>query len=711
MKVAVRTAIFMPFTFALAYVLLDPEAMPFAAFGSFIVLAMVTFSGRPTPRLIAWLVLVITGCVFIVMGTLLSTMATGIGVLVAGLISFLIFYLGIVNPYVAAARTGAVLLLALPLMIEAPDSAIPDRLAGWLLAAAIGIPATWLLWRLPWASDLIRQSARVCAALPPLIREPDSEELRVQARKEVWALRRLFLGTPHRPTGATGVSAALASLVEELGWLFGLITVPGAKIDPDGGTARQLRDAAADLLAACGEALEGKPVELPVDPVKSGLKQLVDQSNDQLVRTGRDEVDESVLRLENEFRLRKLAYAALDTARMVEIATEREPAPGVLGRIWNWIWFHGARQAKETGRVIAEHADLNSSWLRNSIRGAVGIALAVFAADLLSVQNAFWVVLGTLSVLRNNALGTRGSVVRALAGTLVGIVIGSIVIDLIGDSSVALWVALPLSVLFAAYAPRALSLGAGQAAFAVLVMVLYNLIEPIGWQVAIIRIQDVAIGCAVSLVVGFLIWPRGASALIRTSVGQSLVAAAKLVRARAYGVLSGEEGSRDGAWQESAAASDRLDAVLRQYMDEATGEHINPEALMALSAAGLRLRRASMGMGQIPAEPWFEKPDPGTNPELEQLIDEVSDWYTSLGEAVMAGAPPPAALALNQTLPRDLITRLASDSENRSGSGADLAGIWIYENFAYMSELSVRFNRRARELFHQRNLDEATSDG
>ena len=711
LKVAVRTAVFMPFTFALAYLLLDPEAMPFAAFGSFIVLAMVTFAGRAGPRLIAWLVLVFTGCVFIVLGTMLSTMATGIGVLVAGLISFLIFYLGIVNPYVAAARTGAVLLLALPLMIEAPDSAIPDRLAGWLLAAAIGIPATWLLWRLPWNGDLIRQSARLCAALPPLIREPDSEDLRVQARKEVWALRRLFLGTPHRPTGATGVSAALASMVEELGWLFGLITIPGAGIDADGSTARQLRGAVADLLAACGEALEGKPVVLPVDPVRSALEQLVDESNDQLVRTGKDEVDEAALRLENEFRLRKLAYAALDTARMVEIATEREPAPGVLGRIWNWFWIHGPRQVRETGRVISEHADLNSSWLRNSIRGAVGIALAVYAADLLSVQNAFWVVLGTLSVLRNNALGTRGSVARALAGTLVGIVIGSIVIDLIGNSNVALWVALPLSVLFAAYAPRALSLGAGQAAFAILVMVLYNLIEPIGWQVAIIRIQDVAIGCAVSLVVGLLIWPRGASALIRTSVGQSLVAAAKLVRARAHGVLGGEGGSRDSAWQESAAASDRLDAVLRQYMDEATGENINPEALMALSAAGLRLRRASEGMGRIPAEPWFEKPEPGIYPELDQLTDEVSGWYIRLGEAIMAGVPPPAALALDRKLPRDLITRFASDPESRNGFGADLAGIWMYENLAYLSELSVRFNQRARELFHQRNPEEATAEG
>lgn len=704
MKVAVRTAIFMPATFAVAYLLLGPEATPFAAFGSFIVLAMVTFGGRPIPRLIAWTTLVAIGCVFIVAGTMLSSAPTLVAAAVAGLVSFAIFFMGIVNPYVAAARTGAVLLLALPLMIEAPASAIPDRLIGWLLAAAVGIPATWLVWRLPWTGELTRQASKACDALSALVREPGSATLREQARKQVWAMRRQFLGTPHRPTGVAGGSAALTSMVEELGWLYGLITIPGAGIDVEGDRASNLRRAVADLLEACGKALAGKPVELPVGPVESELIELVELSSEKLGRIGADQIDETNRRLDHEFRLRKLAYAALDTARMVSITTEREPAPGVMGRFWNWVWFHSAKQAKETGRVISEHADLSSSWLQNSIRGAIGIALAVFAADLLSVQNAFWVVLGTLSVLRNNALGTRGSVLRALAGTLVGIVIGSIVIDLIGDSSVALWVALPISVLFASYAPRAMSLGAGQAGFAVLVMVLYNLIEPIGWQVAIIRIQDVAIGCAVSLVVGLLIWPRGASAMIRSSLGQSLTAAAKLVKARACGVLDGVAGTRDQLWQESAAASDRLDAVLRQYMDEATGEHIDPEALMALAAAALRLRRASEGMGRIPLESWYERPGLGSSPQLEAMNVEVSNWYASLGEAIMNGEPPPAALSLDPDLPRQLIGRLVSPAPGHE-IGAEIARIWMYENLAYLSELSVRFNQRARELFHLRNAE------
>jgi len=705
-KVALRTAIFMPLSFALATEILSEAATPFAAFGSFIILAMVTFAGRPAPRLVAWLSLVAAGCVLITLGTLLSSYVTVAGVVAAGVISFLIFYLGVVNPYIAAARNGAVLLLALPLMIEAPVSEIDDRLTGWLLAAVICIPATYVLWRLPWVGELRRHSARASGALADLVRDPNSDDLRAKALERVSTLRRRFLATPHRPTGATGVSAAIAALVEELGWLNSLITIPGAGIDADGKRAKRLRLAIADLLDCSSKALGGSEVQLPVDPVAGALQELVDQSVSELVEISKADTDSAVRQLEHEFRLRKVAYAVIDVARLVEIATERERAPGVLGKVWTWVSVRSRRQVKATGRLITEHADFNSSWFQNSVRAAVGIALAVLAADLLSVQNAFWVVLGTLSILRNNALGTRGSIGRALAGTLVGILIGSLLINVIGSSTVLLWIALPLSVLFAAYAPRALSFAAGQAGFAVLVMVLYNLIEPIGWQVAIIRIQDVAVGCAVSLVVGLLIWPRGATVLIRRSLAESMRAGANLVKVRACGVLEGKAGTRDQAWDDSVAASDRLDAVLRQFLDETTGEEIDREALLTLASSGLRLRRASVGMGQIPEEPWFEAPGLESSPRLKEMIGEVTGWYREAGAAIDLAEPPPAPIAVDPEVPRALVTRINAGEPGSDELGAGIARIWLFENLTYLAELSVRYNQHARDLFRARHEKE-----
>ena len=72
----------------------------------------------------------------------------------------------------------------------------------------------------------------------------------------------------------------------------------------------------------------------------------------------------------------------------------------------------------------------------------------------------------------------------------------------VADHSVLLWVLLPLAVLVSGVAPSMISFVAGQAAFTVVVIILFNIIEPVGWRVGLTRIEDVAIGCGVSIVVG-----------------------------------------------------------------------------------------------------------------------------------------------------------------------------------------------------------------
>lgn len=703
---ALRAAIFMPVCFALASWLLDPAARPFTSFGAFILLAMVTFAGRPGPRLVAWLILVVTGCVLITVGTLLSQF-TWLAALAGGLISFVIFFSGVVNPYFAAARSGAVLLIALPLMVEADASAIPERLAGWLLAAAICIPATYLVWRLPWHGELRRQAAKTARALAGLAREPSSNERKKEASDQVWRLRKRFLATPNRPTGATGQSAALASVVDEMGWTYGLIVNPGADITSDRPFARELRDATAGLLESSGNLLDGKSDTLSVEQTELALRQLVEQNAKELrqrATSGGAAADEEELRhLDLEFRLRKLAYSAIDVAETAEVASGGTRAPGVLGETWSWTALRLKRLAR-TRRVLASHTGLKSSWMRNSVRAALGIALAVLVADLVAAQNAFWVVLGTLSVLRSNAMGTRGSAFQAIGGTLGGILLGTVVIVLLGDESHILWIALPLAVFFAAYAQRAVSFAASQAGFSLLVMVLYNLIEPVGWEVGLIRIQDVAIGCGVSLVVGLLVWPRGAADLIRGSIATALEAATELVRVRARAALEGNAGNRtDAAWRSAASSSELLDAALRQYLDEASGDHIDRESLMALSAAALRLRRTAEGIGRIPDQPWFRKPGLAENPRLTEAIEQVCESYLALARSISPGGPLPESPTLGDA--RWLLGYL--DQEHGGDPDAGLARIWLFENLQYLTELHQRFAERAQMLFDVSSEDPA----
>ena len=80
---------------------------------------------------------------------------------------------------------------------------------------------------------------------------------------------------------------------------------------------------------------------------------------------------------------------------------------------------------------------------------------------------------------------------------------------------------LPLAVLVAGFAPQTVSFAAGQAAFTVAVVILFNLLQPVGWQVGLVRVQDVAIGCAAALVVGLLLWPGSAAARVRHALAEA----------------------------------------------------------------------------------------------------------------------------------------------------------------------------------------------
>src|SRR5205823_14893150 len=237
---------------------------------------------------------------------------------------------------------------------------------------------------------------------------------------------------------------------------------------------------------------------------------------------------------------------------------------------------------------------------QNSIRGAAGLAVAVYIAQRTGLQHGFWVVLGTLSVLRSNALGTGWSILSALGGTAVGILIGSLLVIGIGTHEPVLWGVLPVAIMLAAYAPRAISFAAGQAGFTVVLFVLFNLIQPTGWKVGLVRIEDVAIGFGVSLGVGLLFWPRGAGNLMRENLASAYSRAADYVVATAHQIVVGREGApADGQAHGAAAAVHQLDDAFRQYLAERSARSANLESIGALVAGAARVRRSAQSLAAL----------------------------------------------------------------------------------------------------------------
>jgi uncharacterized membrane protein YccC len=701
LKSAARAAIVMPAVFALAdKVIEQPQTSIFAAFGSFAMLVLVEFAGPPRTRFLAYLGLACVGASFIALGTLCSRnewLAAG----AMAVVGFATLFSGVISGYFAAAATGAILTFILPVTIPAPNSAIPDRLEGWGLAAGVGICAVMLLWPPRRRSDLQREAARALRSVGDFV-DADREQLAERerlAREAVDGLGRRLLGTQHRPTGPTGPMAALASLPDELDWLLFLLApsteLPALELAC--AEDAEAMAAAAAVLRASAESLEGRdgrPDFARLDTARDAVaRALVRRLPELPTDTPAGAVPEA---LEPPFRIRAATYSARQAAGYALRATgadaEEIDQPDLAQP-------QPARAALEaTEQLAVEHVSLGSVWFQNSIRGAAGLAVAVYIAQRTGLQHSFWVVLGTLSVLRSNALGTGWSILSALAGTAVGIVVGALLVIGIGTHEAVLWGVLPVAVLLAAYAPRAISFAAGQAGFTVVLFVLFNIIQPVGWKVGLVRVEDVAIGFAISLGVGLLFWPRGAAARLRRDLAAAYERGAEYVIATARQLIEAVD-SEDAARAARAAdaALHRLDDAFRQYLAERSATEFKVEDVAALVGGAARVRRAAQSLTAL-----GRMADSNTRLErcgqnLDRELHALQSWYVTLGYALVNRRPvPPPHIRDTEGSGRLLAcVREAARGRDEATVKAALVLLWASQHLDNLWRLEAHVGERA----------------
>ncbi len=656
-----RVAVVLPLAFAFALVVLDaPQTALFAAFGSIALLVFVEFGGPRRDRLLAFALLALAGLALIAVGTLCSQ-SPALSTAAMAALGFLIVFSGLFSGYAAAAQTAAVLVLVLALMVPAGAGEIPERLGGWAIAAVLAAAASLLVWWRRPPSAVRRRAAAAARALAEEIEHAGGAEaaaIAAEAGERVLAARRDFLALGQRPTGTGGRTAALGRLIEDLGW------VQRCALGPAAPESERLAAERATIAARAPTVLRNAARRLqgdgPAPGADAALAEL-DRVHDELGRAtlarlrgpgGADPAREAeaTRELDEIFRLRLLCFSVVACAAAAREALGERLGEGAWTALVEGDLAAGARAASAGvaagRRLFRAHAGTRSVWLRNSLRAALGLALAVLIAQLADVQHGFWVVLGTLSVLRSSALATGTRIGWALLGTLAGIVAGSALLLAVGDSEAALWALLPFAALLAGYAPRAVSFGAGQAGFSVLVLILFNLLEPSGWQVGLVRIEDVAIGAGVSLLVGLLLWPRGAGPVLRGAIADAYASAAELVEGTIAALLRGGRRPPDLA-RAAFEAGQLLDATARDYVAD-RGSRTSLQDLSQLLHGAHRLRQAAHMLDRAavlarlgPVPPSLPRAERARR-QLEAGAEEATGWFEALARSVAAAAPPPA---------------------------------------------------------------------
>jgi uncharacterized membrane protein YccC len=705
----------MPALFALGVkVIGKPELALFAGFGSFAMLLLVDFGGPVRGRLEALGTLGVAGAGFVCLGTLASQ---NVWVAAAAMfaVGFGVIFIGVLSSALAGATTSLLLAFILPVSLAAPASAIPDRVAGWAMAAAASLIAVGSFWPAPDEDPLRSLITDTCRALARRLRADvsyamsgggdtfarDRDSAVELADRAVAELHSGFLATPYRPTTLGTSGRALVSLVDQLIWLNAL-AVQCARSTADGlhdNAAAAVRVAAAEVLEQGAELLGKVETDGRLDGLLAELRRALQAGErhaaDHLPvsprvddaessHDHRHQIEALVGSLNPGFRAQELGFATTLVGEGIEVAVAAERRSWLerlLGR-----QPRGATGPLAAARIRAgSHLNRNSVWLHNSLRGAAGLGLAVFVANRTGVQHSFWVVLGTLSVLRSNALSTGQNIVRGLSGTVAGFIVGAALLALIGSNTTLLWLLLPPVILLAGVTPAVISFAAGQAAFTLTLVFLFNIIQPVGWRIGLLRVEDVALGCAVSLVVGLLFWPRGARVALRRALGEAyadtahyLTSAVEFGMARRDAEASASPVPGDG--ERAAGSARRLDDTFRNYLAERGAKPVPLPEITALinGVGGLRLAADAV------LDLWRQQggAEIGQRVSAQREILERNEllraWYEDLATSLLDGSRPPEPAPQDVTADKRLVDAVQQDltTQDAGATATAVRVIW-----------------------------------
>ena len=210
-------------------------------------------------------------------------------------------------------------------------------------------------------------------------------------------------------------------------------------------------------------------------------------------------------------------------------------------------------------------------------------------------------------------------------------------------------------------APSMISFAAGQAAFTVVVIILFNIIQPIGWKVGLTRIEDVAIGCGVSIVVGFLFWPRGATAALGRALATAFAASsAYLADAVERLTVTSRHVDTEASQQASHRAYLLCDDAFRQFFAERGAKVVSVETISRLFTGSNRLRLAAFTLATCPVRPpaaGRPRSSPWPSPKRSCVIrtPRRHHWYERFADVLadrseVLDEPPPHGEVLHEVL-------------------------------------------------------------
>jgi len=576
---ALRAAAGATACFYLAWIAIeDPVLAVFATLSVIGLLVLADFGGDRREQARAYVLATVIAAALVALGTAVSEdtyAAAGLLFVVALCVSLSTA----MGRNVATGANGVLLFFLVACAVPAPIGALESRLPGVLLGGAVSLVAALTIWPQRPRDRLRAALADATDALATRIgwlSKPPDDEAESFAEPVRDALARAGperLAVGERPTLASerdhaqmrvGYGLSRAQLLVERMWQR---PAPPAEVDD---AERVLAQELRQTLNATATALRGEgpapAVDLALDAGRAHRERTDAALVHELAFGGADDAlavgaDRAVLAGEVS-----TSVGGVVTDARVVVGADRFPARA--GSLSEGLDRRVEGMLDRLTTIASSTFSLRSVALQNSLRLAVGLGLARLLGGLLEVENGFWVLFATLSVVRTNAFQTGATALQAVLGTAIGFAVALPLLLVIGTRGDLYLYVLPI-VTVGGLLAGSINVVWGQAGFTVLVSVLFNLVEPIGWEIGIVRIQDVAIGAAAGVVIGLAAWPRGATGQLAESLADAITVNGNLVAAtieRRLRPVSPERLSR--LRSRARAKTLRADGVLAVFLTE-----------------------------------------------------------------------------------------------------------------------------------------------
>jgi uncharacterized membrane protein YccC len=260
-----------------------------------------------------------------------------------------------------------------------------------------------------------------------------------------------------------------------------------------------------------------------------------------------------------------------------------------------------------------------------TIRLMLCTGAAAVLSEVLPLQRSYWLVLTVGIILKPDFGSVFARALQRAIGTVVGAVLGAAILAIVPYGP---WLLLPFGEL-AALLPFAKARNFGLVAtfLTPLVVLLIDLLTPIGWQLAEARLVDTVLASAVVLVVGYAPWPSAWQVHLPGQFAEAVRAVADYMdEALTTGAAAAGRPARDAAAE--AGALPAWPSRLRRNAGRALS-NVRADFQRTLSEPPVVSRRASA---------WY--------PAVVGL-EEVMDAVIATAVAIGRGAEPPSPASVH----------------------------------------------------------------